>query len=918
MFPLNTRLTRCALLALFIAACFCVSLQVRLSRDLNFTYLHVQLPDKAVSPKTAVIARSTSGSLSTLYPREENPSIYSMQETVLPVQSLLVMTPDSVNLTPDEITVRAGLSWLPPYTALNNIQTTAITDAKAWQEKLPPGVHVAAEFTTTPLAKTHFPHRPQSLNWQGDFWLIAVPALQTLVILLLIHCIRKALNHCRWPQCAQVQNHPLLSYVISLLKLAVAVLILHQLCLLGMDFLYVRDGFQFALSLILIAATVLTGRQWLHWVSHPANQQTRFTHATTTLICICTLKLIWIINVETTQIGDYEKYFRYGHAMASDNWQLVRDEDWPTRMLYLQRASVYTNLVSRYIHHSPAALELVNLLLQVLTMILIAWLTARIFNSSVAIITLPLLALYPAFWYSTTLATPQIPGFFWMTVVWAAAEALRTLLKQLIQAGTLTPAATLRWLFMTAITASGTAMLQQQKSFAPFVGLATVATGITVLARWHTRRFPPLKILLRILLLLSITTIITVQTTRLLTATTTQYVLNHLSKTPPVSELEYLSSIDSTTDGSAQTVSNWRFAMLPAVPTVPRLQLNARKLLHEKLGVGLQVFSCAFRKAAALLSSETQDHLNRTFGGNLKCREGSSEASRVPFRTLQVRLSQAMLACLLFFTFLRLFHSKTQHFSSAELFPLSFVLTNYAGTLFFFESGPYYAQILAFPLVWSTAYVISSIQTSPPENTAAPEPSTPPSRFIIHTATLLLAYYILSRYVDSSGWTFLKFQPPTPDTANDGSPTTHASRVHQALLMPTQNQLIKANTTATTTITIQQPFRHSNILAFFLTGDARARNLYFSNEHWDAIPLRYKLSIDQLIVASGTLGELQPATFHQITRQQLNIPPDITNPPVLNLTLTLEATKDINVRQLGFTPAVAVEYPFNPIHRVSQ
>ena len=911
MITLNARSTRRTLVTAAVAACFCVCLQIRCSRDLNLSHLHVQVPIHAVSPKTAVLARSASGELSRLYPRDEDPRIYSMRDQVVPVRTFVIITPRSTSISLDSITVRAGMSWLPPSTQLLTTQHPE-TDSETLNVKLPPDVHVACEFTTTPLAAVRLPGISPAINWQGDLWLITVPALQTLVVFLLAYWIKQAFQYVRMmtPACNS-QGSPL-NFAACCLKLTAVTLIMQQLSLLILDFLHVRDGLQFTLSLALIALAILSGREWLKWISPPPEKHPRFTRAALTIAAIYAVKTIWVMNIETTQIGDYEKYFRYGKAIACDNWNLIQDEHWPTRILYLQRASVYTNLIARLISPDPIALKLVNLLLQLLTTILTAWLTARMFNNTVALITLPLLSLYPAFWYSPTLATPQIPGFFWMTLVWAGVETLRTYLQKLLQRSKLTPALTLQWALITTVIAAATALLQQQKSFAPFVGFAAVSTCTIALLRSEKPTMVSVKNQLRVALLVLITAVITIQTTRHLAAFTQQNILNHLSMTPPVSEIEYLSSIDSSTDGSAQTVSNWRFAMLPAVPHNTRMQLNARKLLHEKAGVGLELFACAFRKSASLVTSETQDHLNRTFGGNRNCTEGISEYTRVPWRTLQLRLSQAMLAALLSLTLIRVLTISKQPLATAELFPLSFVLINYLGILFFFEAGPYYAQILAFPLVWSAAIVISGTQIPQPNS---PKPASNwnlPTRTMIYMFAVLVLFTLTSRLVDSSGWTFLRFAPPDDAKTNTAMPAIHASRVHQALLMTPHEHIIKAGDVATADITILQPFRHSDTLAFFLTGDARARNLYYTNQHWDTIPLRYSIRSKNQLLATGTLGELQPATFQQITRQQVSNNAAAA-PSTLTLTVTLNATKDINVRQLGFTPAIAVEYPFNPI-----
>ncbi|MFM7863711.1 MAG: hypothetical protein ACKPHU_05830, partial [Planctomycetaceae bacterium] len=76
----------------------------------------------------------------------------------------------------------------------------------------------------------------------------------------------------------------------------------------------------------------------------------------------------------------------------------------------------------------------------------------------------------------------------------------------------------------------------------------------------------------------------------------------------------YFSSVDSTTDASGETVSNWRFSYLPAVPGKYQRQINLRKLLHEKIASFSHWIYSPLKKSITLGTVETEDYLIKTFG----------------------------------------------------------------------------------------------------------------------------------------------------------------------------------------------------------------------------------------------------------------------------------------------------------------
>lgn len=904
-----------ALLAFFI--CFPLALWSRYTGNYNYSQLHLQVSPGLDQPGTQVLFRNLQGLYRVTTRNEENKRIFSMLASVEPITGFRIITSPGTQPLPQELTLRIGTSWAAPNTTqpIESVQSGA---APAASEHDAQPLQTTTDFTCAPQVFSRLPGLPAAINWQGDGWLFLVPLLQAtlcaglsyLVILLL------RLNLPTRPgtlSAEQMKPQPAWLTIAALaVKLPLCLLLLQLLLAPVRDFWFVRSGLQFAVSVIL--GTLLFGCGWLYVraVRAAASDRRRVSLAAAALLLLLCAKLVWVLAIDTSLTGDYEKYRRYGIALATGQSDLIGDKHWSTRYVYLQRAAFTTTPIALLCGTGILPLELVNVLLQIATCLGFGWLTSRFFNITAGCIAAPLLAVYPAFWYSPTLATPQIPGFLSICLLWIAVEKLRAFLQKLNGSSLRTPAA-IHWALLTLIIAVLTTLTELQKTYGLFVFLAVpaaAAAGI-IMTRQKIRPKNSLRQFLPVFLGFA-TFYFTAQIMYRSTVAVKNWITTTTGPAQTQSLLDSISAVESTGNGSAESVSLWRFAYIPQVPQSWRNELLIRKTMHEKISAGSELLMCALRKNAAIGVHELQDHMTKIWGARYGLKEGFEEALRVPWWWTQYRVSLAMQALLLLLSLARICLPGLTRVSLAELFPLTFVLFIYVFVLFFHESGPYYGQILAFPLCWSAATVLAADFSHPSSQKSMAVNMRMAAGALAMWVILILLHSLLGVLLE-------KYSPPflraalVPDSTSKADPNSAISiGIRSAVqLKPVAGQYPQGAKSQATFL-VPNAFAKGDVVAFFLSTDARSRNIYRTNLWWDKLPVKWQLAANGRILRTGSLGDLQPPLLTHIAKTDLPAS-DTQQTNDLRLTVSLETNEPIPMPAIGFDPAVAIEYIFNPL-----
>lgn len=903
--------------ALLLIAAFFAAVWHRHNDELNCVQLHVRLAEDWKPHVAGVLVRLPDNSLRSLRSREEDRNVYSMLDIVSPATSVVICT--NKDFQPGDVPpeIRCGENWVPPYRklAVSKLPRKLLTNQSTSEEDL-----VWWEFVPEPYSRSRRLAAPGVVNWQGDHWLIGVPFLQTLVFSLLLVSGCFLLRSAGLPEPGGLHNYqavnlratPVFSVGMGCVRCILILLTLHQLAEFWPLLWDVRWGGQFLaawLGLLILLSGILF---YIREIRRASSDRRRMLIAGTFLLVSLILKLIWVSRIDSVQTGDYEKYWRYGQAIAANDAGLVGDEHWPTRILYLQRAWAFTSPIVQLFGSDFSAVEVSCVVLQLLTALICGWLIQRMFTLQAACCALPFLIFYPAFWYSPTLAAINNAGFLSMVALWCLVQLSMTFLGSLY-GRMLRVDDYLKWGGLTLLLSGFWALVDLQKSFGIFVILTTVISGSYAVLRYL--KLPdeqrPQKFFRTVFLAVAML-YFSWHCSRMIQRVANADLVRMNGPLPSVSMIQYLSSVDSTTNGDGRTLDNWRFAYVPMVPAAQRERLLIRKILHEKVAAGIELWLCAFRKNA-FMTLQT-DYKNRTFGGYSKGVEGRWEFTRVPWNSAQNWMLQGFYSFMLLLALKRLLSSNLMPIATSELFPLVFVTGQYLVILFAMEAGPYYSHILGFPLAWSAGLVMcqKSTEARSLQSLGAELMSLIPGAL---TMTIIVAWHLVAGMaVDRSELSFLKLKSGEA-TQSSVNAVVEESRVHQALTFPADLKELRAGDAVSTTVVIPAAFARGPELCFFLSVNARARNLYRKNTFWDELPVEYELAAGEKVIRSGRMGDLHPPMLIQVSKSDFALQGDgqSSSGSLPALKLTLKVLKDLSISKTGIMPALAVEYAFNPL-----
>ncbi len=896
---------------------FCLGLWYRAVSGLNYGELHLAIDAKVADSVSAVFARLPDGRLSALQRREESPWIFSQFYCPGACVGLVVEHTGPPPIAPVNMEVRFGEHWGLPSTRLPFIlpaDSVVLTGRS-------PG---AASFQLVPQNSSFnfLCSQPFACNWQGDVWLVAVPALQCLWFWLICR-VAGAFLRCslvaapgdldeRPDTLVKLEFLPVLGWGVSALRLFIILVLVHQIWCLLPGFLEIRWGIQLLLAVCVLFGLVISVILYLRWISCALTDRQVWRRVLTVAVVFFAVKSVFCWCFDATQSGDYDRYFRYGRAMATGDWGLIGDASVLTRSIFLERACVFTRPLMMLVGTSLTGIEFCLLLMETVTAVLMVFLTGRMFGLRAGALTLPFLLLYPPAVYSTWMVNVTTPGFFWMSIVFVQAEFLRGYLqKQLaipLKGWQLAVFWCLCLLFCAAV-----AILDLVKTVGVFVSAAVLVSGLTWLLRLVSGPRYRVQRVLHVVTVSLLLLYFCGMLTRYWRAEIAEVCRERLGPSPPISMMSLLSAQDSTTDGSGPTISNWRFATLLNVPAGTASELNRRKLIHEKLAAGIDVWLHLFRKNRFL--SFLHDSQNRVFGDRPGMKEGYMAWARVPWYSCLRLVTDGAYLLLLAGGVCRCVGGSGVGVRAAELFPLSFVVIQFAAILLLMEAGPYYVYVISYPLAWSCGLLLSrrhvvSMGQASGSAWAGMYPFCRPGRFLVILSMMCVGLWLhglAGRWVYREGLAFLAPAIEASGTEAE-SALMKSSAVHVSAAMQPAGGRIAAGRQYRGRIVIPGAFRDSQLVCFLLTADARSRNLYYPRSFWEALPVTYELRVNGQHFRGGRLGELHPPKLQCLDQSLLRGQAGED----LHLEVILSAERDLDPSLIGFLPAIAVEYPYRP------
>ncbi|MEY2724421.1 MAG: hypothetical protein RLZZ458_288, partial [Planctomycetota bacterium] len=482
------------------------------------------------------------------------------------------------------------------------------------------------------------------VNWGGDFWVLAVGCLQGAAAWLLCMVAVRGLRRMAGVEggaSGTGSEESLAGKVFAELLRLAAILFVGTLCWQwASTLLKLRAAEQLSAGL---AATIVVGGLiwgWLRVVDRTVSDRMLYLKMALLTLSVLGLKLWWLSTVEFRPFSDYAEYQRYGAQMAAGDWEAIRNGPEGLAAIFLRRATTFALPISLAFGSSISAYEYVNCGMQAMTILLFCVLVGRIGGKRSAAYSLPFLLIYPEYWYLPGVTTQNIVGYFWMVVLWLIVEVFLRSSTGFKERGF--------GLFVRIGAACGfgiaagvvCGVIELCKSYGIFMLLSV----FLCLFCW---RLLPRSVLNERRCLQSAGgakvwfLIVLVLTYRLLVGGVDRYLLERSERrVPPNWTPIVLAAIDSTTNGSGEAFSIWATQYAYAANPSQLGELIVRKLLHEKVGAGVEFLKSLFRKTVVLAMPADSMSLVQD---NLRTVNGTAEPENVPLGAMQYTMCHGLM-----------------------------------------------------------------------------------------------------------------------------------------------------------------------------------------------------------------------------------------------------------------------------------
>ena len=763
------------------------------------------------------------------------------------------------------------------------------------------------------------------VNWGGDFWVLAVGCLQGAAAWLLCMVAVRGLQRIAGGEeraSGTGSEESLAGKVFAELLRLVAILFVGTLCWQwASTLLKLRAAEQLSAGL---AATIVVGGLiwgWLRVVDRTVSDRMLYLKMALLTLSVLGLKLWWLSTVEFRPFSDYADYHRYGAQMAAGDWEAIRNGPEGLAAIFLRRATTFALPISLAFGSSISAYEYVNCGMQAMTILLFCVLVGRIGGKRSAAYSLPFLLIYPEYWYLPGVTTQNIVGYFWMVVFWLIVEVFLRSSTGFKERGF--------GLFVRIGVACGfgvaagvvCGVIELCKSYGIFMLLSV----FLCLFCW---RLLPRSVLNERRCLQSAGgakvwfVIVLVLTYRLLVGGVDRYLLERSERrVPPYWTPIVLAAIDSTTNGSGEAFSIWATQYAYAATPSHLGELLFRKLLHEKVGAGVEFLKSLFRKTVVLAMPADSMSLVQD---NLRTANGTAEPENVALGTMQYTMCHGLMLIPGLLFLLRLTAPGPLIRSESELFPMVSCWVLLAVVLLLAEAHPYTGLNFMFPLCWSAGVILDRSRLADSDQAAGVGTVFrclfPVSRGV--AAGVMVAgaglFCLLGNSVDHSGATFHQVAMLETTAVSDAAADRSQSTALKTAVAGTARVRCWLELKPTAAISrkgelARQDFRVTSEggpleeLRFFVTGNQHARRVRI-RDGWKGQPLRYSVAINgREILSDRPLEELSRPVFRTFSASDWGGDQGASQQSVV-VTLILKCEDECSIGRIQPVPAIALEY----------
>ena len=902
------------------------SVSCRLLTNRHFGRMYVRLPEPVVGAESIdLFTCSADGTLAPLTRRDNDLRLYSRSSDWAPVTSVVIAGKQAAPFAADAVEVFLGAGWKHvQLLRLREIRPFPLDDRRIADYQKQYGLTWATEIVPYPGHGSRLAGKAQIVNWQGDWMLLLFALTQGLAGTLLIRYLVWAFG--RLPALGRggdARVGPVDRVVLfagELLRVVLLVLILHLCWCWFSALVLVREAPQYIAGMVLAAFVLGLLAAWNSMVDRAECPRRMWWKMLLLAVAVMVLKLIWLSAVEVRpKLPDYAYFHRFGSQLAALDWEGITNGPKGIALIYLRRAATFAWPTAFLFGNSITAYENVNLFLQSGTIWMFCVLVRRMFGWRVAARALPVLLIYPDYWYLPGMVTHNIVGYFWMMACFLIVDTFLRLaaFEGFRRRGIGRRALTGAILGVGAGISCG--MLDLSKSYGIFI-TAAIFLCLTVGGICSKLNVSGIR-----LHRFGLQTIVFLLTTFVTQKSLTMSVDSFLSgktglKVPESWYTNVVASIESAGPGTGDAIIVWSSQYAERIPRQYHFPVTARKILHEKLSESGELLQCILRKNAVLAMAhdsftQVQDDLSTD--------KAQPRIDNVYWGTMQFTWSNALMLFIGITASLRLLSRAPLLWSESELIPITMLSLVMLSIYVLLESHVYYALNFVMPFSCSAGLMTEKLRGIRSTRVYRPLEQLwsvlPVGRVI---AALMIAAAVglvleVGESLDRSGLVFRQVRMlPTsqrqkgsvrPDSVESvGAFQSGISRVHGWLECKVTRGVILRDATAVQDFEVDLKSSELYGLGFFLSGNQRFRQCRDLSA-WNDLPIRYSLA-----VGGRTLVEDRPISDLAIPRFK-TVPPEVLQQDGKKtgrviVTVTLRCEEDAAIGRVFPPPAVAVEY----------
>lgn len=848
---------------------------------------------------------------------------------VQPVQCLFITTAEESagSVTGFDGEVGVGQGWIDAERrVITKTQTVSSTDPEYGQSLQQLGLKGGLLVYPASISVSRFRSVGQAFNWGGDWSLLWVSTLQGILIWLSLSALHRGVTRiaadCHPAGLSVWKFGSWLCIPSQMLRLVLLVLLAHQFWVAVQSLFWVRSPAGFTTGVALFAILLCLYVGWLRWIWSSKSARGVVLRMVAAGMLVLVAKIYWLSTVEYRPGSDYLLFHRYGQQLAAGDWDGLATTRRFT-LIFLCRAWFYSYPICSLLGSEITTFEYANMGIQAASVIVFCLLVARVSGLMTAAACMPLPLVYSEFWYSTGMVAPNVIAYFWIPLTWllvdffdrklsgSADSQKMGIVKSLIFAGVL-----------GATTGLCLGVVDMLKRYSPFFLIALAL--FMILRRWlsQTEAIPRFSARMLFLVVVVVTSQLFVQ--RVTTFLSTKSGMEQSNLDMTLAQVAFLET-DSTALG--RSFHQWMHSFFMNVPESRRLELQIRKILHEQIVGGANVYQ------HVLLKNRVMAHPTNAMTQVMDA-TSSAELGRslmyAPHAASQITLGWHISLALILFGILRLLAIRACPLKSGEVFPLLSAVFTLAFAALFTEGHPYTGQNAAFPLCWSVGVMVQFLRK--PETAGRTVSDSvfgswellAPGRLLVAAvlwAGLVVVHLGMGKVVESAGLTFHRISPVPPrsqqtDGLSEAEVGLIQSRVHAGIrLVPSDGQL-KTGEYAERQFLVES-LRPLRGVRFFITGNVRR----FMPEgksnfraalaaEWKNLPIEYEVLLGEKLVIRGPLANLAQGKFVEYPAD-FWMPPAPANgksPNSVSVTLKLRCTSDVDLRNVAWPPSLTVEF----------